>query len=65
MWRTAVGVAILAVMENGFDTLNLGSFYQDVIKGSILVTAVAWDVWSRRRKGAAAAAVGGTDVGTR
>jgi len=65
MWRTAVGVAILAVMENGFDTLNLGSFYQDVIKGSILVAAVAWDVWSRRRKGAAAAAVGGTDVGTR
>ena len=65
MWRTAVGVAILAVMENGFDTLNLGSFYQDVIKGSILISAVAWDVWSRRRKGAAASAVGGTDVGTR
>ena len=33
MWRTVVGVAILAVMENGFDTLNLGSFYQGCDQG--------------------------------
>lgn len=50
MWRTAVGVAILAVLQNGLDTLDIQSFYQDVIKGAILIGAVGWDVWSRQRR---------------
>lgn len=50
MWRTFVGVAFLAVMQNGFDTLGVESFYQVLIKGLILVIAVAWDQWARRSK---------------
>jgi ribose transport system permease protein len=50
MWRTLVGVALLAVMQNGFDTLGVESFYQVLIKGMILIVAVAWDEWVRRSK---------------
>jgi ribose transport system permease protein len=51
MWRTAVGVAILAVLQNGLDTLNISSTYEQVITGAILVTVVAWDMWSRTHRG--------------
>jgi ribose transport system permease protein len=48
MWRTFIGVALLAVMQNGFDTLGVEEFYQVLVKGLILIIAVAWDEWSRR-----------------
>jgi ribose/xylose/arabinose/galactoside ABC-type transport system permease subunit len=50
MWRTAVGLALVAVMQNGFDSLQVNPFYQVVIKGAILVLAVAWDEYIRRQK---------------
>lgn len=54
IWRTAVGVALLAVMQNGFDTLRVNPFWQILIKGAILVGAVAWDEYVTRRKESAA-----------
>ncbi|UGS38302.1 Ribose import permease protein RbsC [Capillimicrobium parvum] len=50
MWRTAVGLGLLAVMQNGFDSLQINPFYQVVIKGVVLIIAVAWDEYVRRRK---------------
>jgi ribose/xylose/arabinose/galactoside ABC-type transport system permease subunit len=49
MWRTAVGVAILAVVNNLFSSMNLDPALQLVFKGAIVVVAVAIDVWTRRR----------------
>jgi len=49
MWRTAVGLGLLAVMQNGFDSLQINPFYQVVIKGVVLIIAVAWDEYVRRR----------------
>ena len=49
MWRTAVGLGLLAVMQNGFDSLQINPFYQVVIKGAVLIIAVAWDEYTRQR----------------
>jgi ribose/xylose/arabinose/galactoside ABC-type transport system permease subunit len=49
MWRTAVGIAILAVLGNAFDRLQVDTFWQLVIKGGIIVAAIAADSYSKRR----------------
>jgi ribose transport system permease protein len=49
MWRTAVGVAILAMIGNGFVLLNLSAVYQQVFFGVIILAAVALDAWGRVR----------------
>ncbi len=41
IWRTAVGVGILATLQNGFNLLNVDAYYQDVIKGVIIIAALA------------------------
>ncbi len=48
MWRTAVGLGIIATITNGFVLLDINVFYQDIIKGSIIVGALALDVLARR-----------------
>jgi ribose transport system permease protein len=50
IWRTAVGLGLLAVMQNGFDSLQINPFIQVVIKGAILILAVTWDEYIRRHK---------------
>ncbi len=43
MWRTAVGLGIVATISNGFVLLDISPYYQDVIKGTIIVGALALD----------------------
>jgi ribose/xylose/arabinose/galactoside ABC-type transport system permease subunit len=50
IWRTAIGLGLLATMQNGFDSLQVNPFYQVVIKGGILLGAVMWDEYVRRQK---------------
>ncbi len=50
MWRTAVGIGILAVLGNSFDRLQVNPFWQLVIKGCIVVFAVAVDSYGRRKR---------------
>jgi ribose transport system permease protein len=49
VWRTAVGLLLLAVLTNLFDALALDSNFQSLIKGAIIIGAVALDAVSRRR----------------
>lgn len=49
MWRTLVGLLILATINNLFDSLALDASIQDVVKGVIVVSAVALDSYTRRR----------------
>jgi ribose transport system permease protein len=49
VWRTAVGLLLLAVLTNLFDALALDSNFQSLIKGAIVIGAVALDAFSRRR----------------
>jgi ribose transport system permease protein len=48
IWRTVVGLAILATLQNGFNLLNLDPHYQDVVKGVIIVGALAFDSFASR-----------------
>lgn len=40
---TLVGVLIIGVMNNGLDLLNVSSYYQQILKGAIIVIAVLLD----------------------
>ena len=40
---TVVGMLIIGVMTNGLDLLNVSSYYQQVIKGIIILIAVLSD----------------------
>jgi ribose transport system permease protein len=48
VWRTAIGLLLLAVLTNIFDALALDSNFQSLIKGVIIIGAVALDAFSRR-----------------
>lgn len=41
VWRTAVGVGILATLQNGFNLLDVDPYYQNIIKGLIIIAALA------------------------
>ena len=43
MWRTAVGLCIIATISNGFVLLDISPYYQSIIKGAIIVSALALD----------------------
>ncbi len=49
IWRTMVGVFILAVISNGFNLLGVDPLYQQIVSGTIILVAVGADAWTRRR----------------
>jgi ribose transport system permease protein len=48
IWRTVLGVLILALITNGFNLLEVDVVYQNIIQGAIILLAVAADSLSRR-----------------
>lgn len=48
VWRSVLGVLLLAMIGNGFNLLNVNPVYQQIVEGAIIVLAVAFDSWSRR-----------------
>jgi ribose transport system permease protein len=48
IWRTVLGVLLLAMINNGFNLLGVDATYQQIVQGAIIVTAVAVDAWARR-----------------
>ncbi|GAA1828312.1 ABC transporter permease [Pseudonocardia ailaonensis] len=50
MWKTAVGVLILATMNNLFSSLAIETPVQNVVKGAVIVAAVAFDGYARRTR---------------
>jgi ribose transport system permease protein len=53
MWRTLVGVLILATINNLFTALALDTATQQLVKGVIVIAAVALDAYIRRRRAGA------------
>jgi ribose transport system permease protein len=50
MWRTLVGLLIFGTLNNLFDALALSSAAQDLVTGSIVIAAVALDMYARSRR---------------
>ena len=50
IWGTALGLLLIQTLNNGLDILVVPAYWQSVIKGVLIVAAVAVDVWSTRRR---------------
>ena len=46
-----IGGLIIAVLNNGMSILGVGTEFQQLIKGLVLLAAVAFDVYNKRRSG--------------
>lgn len=46
-----IGGLIIGILNNGMSILGVGSQYQSLIKGLVLLAAVAFDVYNKRRGG--------------
>lgn len=46
-----IGGLIMAVMSNGMQIMGIDQATQNVVRGVVLVLAVAFDVWSKKRAG--------------
>jgi inositol transport system permease protein len=47
---TTIGMLIFGVIISGFTFLRLDAYYQEMIKGAIIVGAVVADVWRQKRR---------------
>lgn len=49
IWRSVLGVMLLALIGNGFNLLGISPNYQSIFQGTLILLAVGADVWTRRR----------------
>ena len=47
---TVLGAAIFSVIISGFTSIQLDAYYQDMVKGAIIVGAVVLDQWRQRNR---------------
>ena len=47
---TVLGVLILGVLNNGLVLLNVNTFWQEVVRGTVIILAVAVDEFRKRRR---------------
>lgn len=50
VWGTVLGLLLIQTLNNGLDLLIVPSYWQNIIKGILIVTAVAVDVWANKRR---------------
>lgn len=48
VWRSVIGVLIIALIGNGFNLLGVPTTYQSMAQGGIILLAVALDTWTRK-----------------
>jgi D-xylose transport system permease protein len=51
VWGALLGALVMASLDNGMSLMNTEAFWQPIIKGGILVAAVAVDMAGRRTRG--------------
>ena len=47
---TVLGAAIFSVIISGFTSIRLDAYYQEMVKGAIIVGAVVLDQWRQRQR---------------
>lgn len=45
-----IGAMIIGILSNGLTIMNIGEYYQQVVKGAVLILAVAFDAYSNTDK---------------
>lgn len=50
VWRTVLGVLLLRLINNGFNLVNVDTFYQSIFQGLIILFAVALDAMRYRAR---------------
>ncbi len=50
IWGLVTGVMIIAVLNNGMQLFGLQDFYQNLIKGALLLAAVGFDEYQKSRR---------------
>ncbi|MGO1410416.1 MAG: ABC transporter permease [Microbacterium sp.] len=50
IWGTALGLLMIQTLNNGLDILTVPAYWQDVVKGLLIVAAVSVDVWASKRR---------------
>ncbi|WP_202804073.1 ABC transporter permease subunit [Crystallibacter crystallopoietes] len=50
IWGTALGLLLIQTLNNGLDILIVPAYWQNVIMGVLIVTAVAIDVWAAKHR---------------
>ncbi|MEF9895752.1 MAG: ABC transporter permease, partial [Clostridia bacterium] len=48
---TVLGFIIIGILSNSLTLLNVSSFYQQIVKGAIILIAVFLDMRSKRKEG--------------
>lgn len=51
VWRTVVGVLLIALIGNGYGLLNLNPLFEQITLGAIMIIAVGLDAWTRQVRG--------------
>jgi ribose transport system permease protein len=41
VWRTVLGVLMLGMITNGFDLLSVADYWQNIVRGILIIIAVA------------------------
>jgi D-xylose transport system permease protein len=49
VYGAVLGALILASLDNGMSLLNVENYAQYIVKGAVLVAAVGFDMWGRRK----------------
>ena len=49
IWGTLLGLLLIQTLNNGLDILVVPAYWQKVISGVLIVSAVAVDMWANRR----------------
>jgi inositol transport system permease protein len=52
IFGTVLGALIFSVIISGFTSIRLDAYYQEMVKGAIIVGAVVLDQWRQRRRAA-------------
>ena len=50
VFRTVIGAIAIGVMGNALNILGITSYYQQIVKGLLILAAVALDIWNKQIK---------------
>ena len=50
VFRTFIGAIVLGIMSNALNILGITAYHQQIVKGLLIILAVAMDLWNKQIK---------------